>query len=158
MRVPYPDVCITMTSPFDDREDHDVASAGSRVGYGDAAHFTREYKRLFGTLPPPHRGRRAKRDRRAGRPLSDEDLVVGGRAYPITVVENRSKRSGQVRSRPPKTRSAYLSEPHVARAARRPVGLAARLLTAEPSAPRPVSPVWFPASPLPVRRQAILHS
>jgi len=40
-----------MTSPFDDREDHDVASAGSRVGYGDAAHFTREYKRLFGTPP-----------------------------------------------------------------------------------------------------------
>ncbi len=51
MRVPYPDVRITMTSPFDDREDHDVASTGSRVGYGDAAHFTREYKRLFGTPP-----------------------------------------------------------------------------------------------------------
>lgn len=29
----------------------DAASAGYRVGYGDASHFTREYKRLFG-LPP----------------------------------------------------------------------------------------------------------
>jgi AraC-like DNA-binding protein len=29
----------------------DAASAGSRVGYGDAAHFTREYKRLFGAPP-----------------------------------------------------------------------------------------------------------
>jgi hypothetical protein len=48
IRVPYSDVCITMTSPFDDREDHDVASASSPVGYGDAAAFTREYKRLFG--------------------------------------------------------------------------------------------------------------
>jgi AraC-like DNA-binding protein len=32
-------------------EDLDAASAGYRVGYGDAAHFTREYKRLFGTPP-----------------------------------------------------------------------------------------------------------
>jgi AraC-like DNA-binding protein len=32
-------------------EDHDAASAGYRVGYGDASHFTREYKRLFGTPP-----------------------------------------------------------------------------------------------------------
>ena len=29
----------------------DAASAGSRVGYDDAAHFNRAYKRLFG-LPP----------------------------------------------------------------------------------------------------------
>ena len=29
----------------------DAASAGYRVGYNDAAHFNREYKRLFG-LPP----------------------------------------------------------------------------------------------------------
>jgi AraC-like DNA-binding protein len=29
----------------------DAASAGYRVGYGDAAHFTREYKRLFGAPP-----------------------------------------------------------------------------------------------------------
>jgi AraC-like DNA-binding protein len=29
----------------------DAASAGSRVGYNDAAHFNREYKSLFG-LPP----------------------------------------------------------------------------------------------------------
>jgi AraC-like DNA-binding protein len=29
-------------------EDLDAASAGYRVGYGDASHFTREYKRLFG--------------------------------------------------------------------------------------------------------------
>jgi AraC-like DNA-binding protein len=31
----------------------DAASAGYRVGYNDAAHFNREYKRLFG-LPPLH--------------------------------------------------------------------------------------------------------
>ena len=29
----------------------DAASAGYRVGYGDAAHFNREYKRLFGAPP-----------------------------------------------------------------------------------------------------------
>ena len=32
-------------------EDLDAASAGHRVGYGDASHFTREYKRLFGAPP-----------------------------------------------------------------------------------------------------------
>ena len=32
-------------------EDLDAASAGYRVGYGDASHFTREYKRLFGAPP-----------------------------------------------------------------------------------------------------------
>ena len=32
-------------------EDLDAASAGFRVGYNDASHFNREYKRLFG-LPP----------------------------------------------------------------------------------------------------------
>jgi AraC-like DNA-binding protein len=32
-------------------EDLDAASAGYRVGYNDASHFDREYKRLFG-LPP----------------------------------------------------------------------------------------------------------
>ncbi|HEU4324111.1 MAG TPA: AraC family transcriptional regulator [Roseiflexaceae bacterium] len=31
----------------------DAASAGYRVGYGDASHFNREYKRLFGA-PPMH--------------------------------------------------------------------------------------------------------
>jgi AraC-like DNA-binding protein len=29
----------------------DAAGAGHRVGYGDASHFTREYKRLFGAPP-----------------------------------------------------------------------------------------------------------
>ena len=29
----------------------DAASAGSYVGYGDASHFTREYKRHFGAPP-----------------------------------------------------------------------------------------------------------
>jgi len=29
----------------------DAATAGYRVGYGDASHFTREYKRLFGAPP-----------------------------------------------------------------------------------------------------------
>lgn len=33
------------------REDLDAAEAGFRVGYGDAAHFNREYKRHFGTPP-----------------------------------------------------------------------------------------------------------
>jgi AraC-like DNA-binding protein len=32
-------------------EDLDASSAGHRVGYGDASHFTREYKRLFGAPP-----------------------------------------------------------------------------------------------------------
>lgn len=33
-------------------EDLDAAGAGYRVGYNDAVHFNREYKRLFGA--PPH--------------------------------------------------------------------------------------------------------
>jgi AraC-like DNA-binding protein len=32
-------------------EDIDAASAGHRVGYSDASHFNREYKRLFGAPP-----------------------------------------------------------------------------------------------------------
>ena len=32
-------------------EELDAASAGHRVGYDDASHFTREYKRLFGEPP-----------------------------------------------------------------------------------------------------------
>src|ERR687894_282280 len=32
-------------------EDLDAAGAGYRVGYSDASHFTREYKRLFGEPP-----------------------------------------------------------------------------------------------------------
>jgi AraC-like DNA-binding protein len=32
-------------------EDLDATSAGYRVGYGNASHFTREYKRLFGAPP-----------------------------------------------------------------------------------------------------------
>ena len=32
-------------------EDLDAASAGYRVGYGDASQFNREYKRLFGAPP-----------------------------------------------------------------------------------------------------------
>ena len=44
----------------------DAASAGGRVGYDDAAHFSREYKSLFGV--PPHRD--AERLREAARVLS----------------------------------------------------------------------------------------
>jgi AraC-like DNA-binding protein len=32
-------------------EDIDAASAGYRVGYDDASHFNREYRRLFGEPP-----------------------------------------------------------------------------------------------------------
>jgi len=32
-------------------EDIDAASAGYQVGYDDASHFNREYKRLFGEPP-----------------------------------------------------------------------------------------------------------
>ena len=35
----------------------DAASAGYRVGYRDASHFTREYKRLFGEPPMRDVGR-----------------------------------------------------------------------------------------------------
>ena len=35
-------------------EDLDAASAGYRVGYSDASHFTRDYKRLFGAPPMPY--------------------------------------------------------------------------------------------------------
>ena len=38
-------------------ENLDAASAGHRVGYGDASHFTREYKRLFGAPPVRDVGR-----------------------------------------------------------------------------------------------------
>jgi AraC-like DNA-binding protein len=38
-------------------EDLDAASAGYRVGYSDASHFTREYKRLFGAPPVRDVGR-----------------------------------------------------------------------------------------------------
>src|SRR5215204_1577446 len=41
-------------------EDLDAASAGYRVGYGDASHFTRDYKRLFGS--PPARDMERLRD------------------------------------------------------------------------------------------------
>ncbi len=32
-------------------EDLDAASAGYHLGYSDASHFTRDYKRLFGAPP-----------------------------------------------------------------------------------------------------------
>lgn len=38
-------------------EDMDAASAGYRVGYGDAAHFSREYKQFFGLPPMRDKGR-----------------------------------------------------------------------------------------------------
>ena len=44
-------------------DDLDAASAGYRVGYRDASHFSREYRRLFGAPPKQD----AERLRRAGR-------------------------------------------------------------------------------------------
>ena len=41
----------------------DAANAGYRVGYGDASHFTRDYKRLFGA-PPMHDAERLRGDSR----------------------------------------------------------------------------------------------
>src|SRR3712207_1086366 len=38
-------------------EDLDAAGAGHRVGYADAYHFTRDYKRLFGEPPARDDGR-----------------------------------------------------------------------------------------------------
>jgi len=32
-------------------EDLDASTAGYRVGYNDASHFSREYKKLFGDPP-----------------------------------------------------------------------------------------------------------
>jgi AraC-like DNA-binding protein len=46
-------------------EDLDAASAGYRVGYDDAAHFNREYKRLFG-MPPMRDVGRLREAARAG--------------------------------------------------------------------------------------------
>jgi AraC-like DNA-binding protein len=43
-------------------EDLDAASAGHRVGYSDASHFTREYKRLFGAPPVRDVGRLREAD------------------------------------------------------------------------------------------------
>ena len=37
-------------------EDVDATTAGHRVGYDDPAHFSREYKRLFGAPPLRHAG------------------------------------------------------------------------------------------------------
>ncbi len=48
-------------------EDLDAASAGYRVGYGDASHFTREYKRHFGA-PPVRRSGTAAGSRNGKRP------------------------------------------------------------------------------------------
>lgn len=48
----------------------DAASAGYRVGYSDASHFTREYKRLFGAPPMHH----AQRLREGGQPRGGLDL------------------------------------------------------------------------------------
>jgi AraC-like DNA-binding protein len=51
----------------------DAASAGSRVGYDDAAHFSREYKSLFG-LPP---GRDMERLREAASNSTLHELARG---------------------------------------------------------------------------------
>ena len=51
----------------------DAASAGSRVGYDDAAHFNREYKSLFG-LPPM---RDVERLRQAARRNSFREVASG---------------------------------------------------------------------------------
>jgi AraC-like DNA-binding protein len=44
----------------------DAASAGYRVGYEDASHFNREYKRLFGAPPLRHAEQSREADRERG--------------------------------------------------------------------------------------------
>ena len=51
-------------------EDFDAASAGYQVGYDDASHFNREYKRLFGS-PPLHDVERLRR-------VAGKDFKPGG--------------------------------------------------------------------------------
>jgi AraC-like DNA-binding protein len=50
-------------------EDLDAANAGYRVGYNDASHFNREYKKLFG-LPPLRDVERLREAAGAGNPVA----------------------------------------------------------------------------------------
>jgi AraC-like DNA-binding protein len=51
MSVASGSLTLLNASPGEYGEDLDAASAGYRVGYSDASHFNREYKRLFGAPP-----------------------------------------------------------------------------------------------------------
>jgi AraC-like DNA-binding protein len=59
-------------------KDLDAASAGYRVGYDDAAHFNREYKRLFGTPPMRDVGRLRGQSEQvgAGRDIPHEFVLL----------------------------------------------------------------------------------
>jgi AraC-like DNA-binding protein len=68
-------------------EQLDAASAGYRVGYDDASHFNREYKRLFGgTAGPPRRTRprscHRKRRTLSRRTSGERKAAVHDRGHP----------------------------------------------------------------------------
>ncbi|MEH2407970.1 MAG: AraC family transcriptional regulator [Nostoc sp.] len=48
--IPSLDV-VLVASPIVEGQNLDATSAAYRVGYDDASHFNREYKRLFGAPP-----------------------------------------------------------------------------------------------------------
>jgi AraC-like DNA-binding protein len=62
-------------------EDLDAASAGYRVRYGDASHFNREYKRLFGA--PPVRDVERLREVKAMNFVGA--VIAGRRTYDLSV-------------------------------------------------------------------------
>jgi AraC-like DNA-binding protein len=63
--------------------DLDATSTAFRVGYNDASHFNREYKRLFG-LPPMRDMERLREvaGQHGGRPIKSQRFVnLAGRYY-----------------------------------------------------------------------------
>jgi len=66
--------------------DVDAATAGYRVGYDDASHFSREYRRLFGE-PPLRDAERLRGSAASRRPFPPGDPAVDS-----TVVESTANR------------------------------------------------------------------